>query len=581
MSPANDPAANDPARSPDSATRPLAETPSSGQATADDPTNRSATPTDATDPTGDLSPHASFDGGDLDCGNGLLLLIRRHIDPLEVGQRLEIRSREASVRTDLPAWCRLTNNPLVGQSSHGVETRFVVTKGARTTTKRVVPTIESQPAIEPQPMTEPRSAIEPKVAVAATTETPLSADRRATAPPPDLPAAVHMPAAVPLPALPVMGIGSWPRPRWLMQALAERLQGRLSEADFQATANDAVRLVVDHQQRAGVQVLTDGEQRRDNYASFVGGILDNCQLIPLTDLLPYVDDPDKFAAELQALDIPASEVRHPAVFGPLGRSRPLAVHEHRFVAGLSNLPCKVALPGPYLLTRTMWLECVSDRAYTCRNALARDVVRVLREELVELLQAGVALVQFDEPVLTEVVFGQPSEKRSFMCGALSERLPPAEELAFALRLFQELTADLPQERIALHVCRGNWTPDESKALSGSYQPLLEFLCQVPVGNYFLEACTPRAGEWDMLADLPRDRRLGLGMVNQKVSAVEDSAKIVARVEAALQRFGDRLMLTPDCGFATFADNPLSSAEVATAKLAALTHARAEILGHGR
>ena len=366
-----------------------------------------------------------------------------------------------------------------------------------------------------------------------------------------------------------------------MQALAERLQGRLSEADFQATANDAVRLVVDHQQRAGVQVLTDGEQRRDNYASFVGGILDNCQLIPLTDLLPYVDDPDKFAAELQALDIPASEVRHPAVFGPLGRSRPLAVHEHRFVAGLSNLPCKVALPGPYLLTRTMWLECVSDRAYTCRNALARDVVRVLREELVELLQAGVALVQFDEPVLTEVVFGQPSEKRSFMCGALSERLPPAEELAFALRLFQELTADLPQERIALHVCRGNWTPDESKALSGSYQPLLEFLCQVPVGNYFLEACTPRAGEWDMLADLPRDRRLGLGMVNQKVSAVEDSAKIVARVEAALQRFGDRLMLTPDCGFATFADNPLSSAEVATAKLAALTHARAEILGHGR
>lgn len=573
MSPANDPANNEPAHSPESTTRPLAETPTSRDPSNPSPMNP-ATDSAAMDSMAEVAPHASFDGGDLDCGNGLLLLIRRHIDPLEVGQRLEIRSREASVRTDLPAWCRLTNNPLVGQSIHGVETRFVVTKGARTTTKRAATTIQSQSAIEPVQRIEPKSAIEPKVTMAATVA-PEASGPRASVPLPDLPAAVR------LPALPVMGIGSWPRPRWLMQALAERLQGRLSEAEFQTTADDAVRLVVDHQQRAGVQVLTDGEQRRDNYASFVGGILDNCQLIPLTDLLPYVDDPDKFAAELQALDIPASEVRHPAVFGPLGRSRPLAVHEYRFVAGLADAPCKVALPGPYLLTRTMWLECVSDRAYTCRNALARDVVRVLREELVELLQAGVALVQFDEPVLTEVVFGQPSEKRSFMCGALSERLPPAEELAFALRLFQELTADLPQERIALHICRGNWTPDESKALSGSYQPLLEFLCQVPVGNYFLEACTPRAGEWDMLADLPHDRRLGLGMVNQKVAAVEDSAKIAARVEAALQRFGDRLMLTPDCGFATFADNPLSSAEVATAKLAALTHARAQILGHGR
>lgn len=52
--------------------------------------------------------------------------------------------------------------------------------------------------------------------------------------------------------------------------------------------------------------MTDGEQRRDSYASFVGSILDNCQLIPLTDLLPLVDDPEEFARELRALDVPAS-----------------------------------------------------------------------------------------------------------------------------------------------------------------------------------------------------------------------------------------------------------------------------------
>ena len=58
-------------------------------------------------------PDVSFDGGDLDCGNGLLLLIRKHIDPMDRGKLLEIRSTEISVDEDLPAWCRMTGNELV------------------------------------------------------------------------------------------------------------------------------------------------------------------------------------------------------------------------------------------------------------------------------------------------------------------------------------------------------------------------------------------------------------------------------------------------------------------------------------
>ena len=95
-----------------------------------------------------------------------------------------------------------------------------------------------------------------------------------------------------------MGVGSWPRPGWLLRALHERLSGRLSDDEFQQYADDAVRLAVAAQERAGVDVITDGEQRRDNYASFVGGRLDNCQLIPITDLLPYVTDPDELRAIL-------------------------------------------------------------------------------------------------------------------------------------------------------------------------------------------------------------------------------------------------------------------------------------------
>src|SRR5579862_6555426 len=76
------------------------------------------------------SPAVTFDGGDLDCGNGLLLLIRKHIDPLLDGQLLEIRSRESSVAEDLPAWCRMTKNELVSSIRQGDVWSFLVSKRA-------------------------------------------------------------------------------------------------------------------------------------------------------------------------------------------------------------------------------------------------------------------------------------------------------------------------------------------------------------------------------------------------------------------------------------------------------------------
>jgi hypothetical protein len=156
-------------------------------------------------------------------------------------------------------------------------------------------------------------------------------------------AARREPVAAPsVPALAVTGMGSWPRPRWLVEAMHAHVQGRLDDKAFQETADDAVRLIASAQQRAGATVYTDGEQRRDSYASFVATRLDNCQLVPLIDLLPLVEDPAAFEAELRALDVPAGEVRHPGVFGRIRRSRPIAVHEFDFLRTLTPAPIKVA-----------------------------------------------------------------------------------------------------------------------------------------------------------------------------------------------------------------------------------------------
>jgi len=509
-----------------------------------DPVDRHALPADA-----------RFDGGDLDCGSGLLLLIREHLDPLPRGGLLEFTSTDPGVEQDLPAWCRLTANDLVSWTRSGSVRSFLLCKGA----------LPERPAA--------RTASEPALGrgagLAGLAQVPVSIPTR-------LPAPAPAPA---IPSLAAMGVGSWPRPRWLVAAIHEHVEGRLPDVEFDATCDDAVRLAVAAQERAGADVVTDGEQRRDSYANFVGGRLDNCRLIPLTDLLPLVDHPAELEAQFRSLDVPASEVRHPAVFGRLSRSRPIAAHELAFVRTLTERPVKVAIPGPYGLSRMMWLECVSDRAYASRDALADDVVRVLREEIHHLLAGGAALVQLDEPVLTEVVHGRAGSTRSFMCGALSSKGSVGEELRRAESWIGRVVEGLPRDRLAIHLCRGNWTKDESAALSGDYAPLVPMLSRLAIGTYFLEMSTPRAGDVEVLRGLPDDRRVAVGVVNPKHDRVESLEEVLAKARRAIDVVGrERLLLVPDCGFATFADNPVATAAVAEAKLAVLARASAVLRG---
>lgn len=539
----------------------------------------------------EFSPSASFDGGDLDCGNGLLLLIRKHIDPLLPGQLLEVISSEISVEEDLPAWCRLTKNDLVSWTKDGKIRSYLICKGRFAESEGPLSVgIEDNQMERRLPAGSERSRQDggaPQLEGGRRENAPhLESSRRDKG-------ASHLESgrrdnaaselekgrrdggvAVPdVEPCAVMGIGSWPRPNWLLRILHERLEGRLSEDEFQQSADDAVRLAIASQLRAGVDVVSDGEQRRDNYSSFVGNILDNCQLIPLVDLLPLVDDPEKFAAQMKSLDVPADKVRHPAVFGKIGRSRPLSLHELEFAKTVTSTPIKVALPGPYLLTRTMWIDCITDNAYRSREELASDIVKILKDEAQGLLASGATLVQFDEPVLSEVAFTGAKNTRSFMCGALGERGDTKQELEFALQLINQVVDQLPPSRTAMHICRGNWTRDETVALAGDYRALLPVLMEVNVGTLFLEFCTPRAGELNVIAEIPTSKRIGIGVVNPKHAEVESVEAIAQRIEQAAALVSpDRLVFTPDCGFATFADNPVASATIAEAKLKAVSEA---------
>ncbi len=486
----------------------------------------------------------SFDGGQLDCGNGLLLLIRQHLDLLEKGQTLEVLSSESSVEADLPSWCRLTSNQLISWTKTGQQRSFLLCRGSFISEQE-----NASDQLLAQSYPNNSESISENPAGEAQEIKPFS----------------------------VMGIGSWPRPVWLLPYLHKYLEGKIGEENFNSIADDAVRLSVAAQIRAGVSVISDGEQRRDNYASFVGLRLEGCQLIPLTDLLPLVDNPEKFKSEMQSLDVPADKVRHPVVFGRLARKGSLAGAERAFLSTISNLPIKIALPGPYLLSRMMWMDCFVDKVYGNRRELAFDIVRLLRDEIADLLKDGVSLIQLDEPVLSEIAFTGAKKTRSFMCGALSERGESAAEISFAIELLNAVCKGFPRQRLAMHICRGNWTPDESTALTGSYEALLEVMNSVDVGTLFLEYCTPRAGELSILNNLRKDMRVGLGAANPKSPQIESTESIVIKANQCVEILGaDRVLLNPDCGFATFADNPVASMAIAEAKLRNLS-AASEIL----
>lgn len=385
-----------------------------------------------------------------------------------------------------------------------------------------------------------------------------------------------------IPRFPVTTVGSWPRPEELVRAQRAVQAGRGDSAALMEQADAAVRDWLRLQEEVGVDIVTDGEQRRDNFYSFVCEKLAGVRLMSLAEMLDIVEDRVGFERLLQSLDVPAYSIRNPTCTGRIERRAPLAVDELRFVRQYTNKPVKVPLPGPYLLTRAMWVKEVTRQVYDSKEALAEDVVAVLQEELLELADAGAAFIQLDEPVLTEVAFN-PGGTRTFMCAALASRADPAEELEWAVSLINRvleplLALDL-RPWLGLHVCRGNWSVNEATLLRGAYHPLAPYLARLNVDQLVLEFATPRAGELGSLfgtADLSH-KELGLGVVNPRTTDVESPKEIVARVQEALSFLpAERIFLNPDCGFATFATRPMNGTEVARRKLEAMV-AAAKIL----
>ena len=373
-------------------------------------------------------------------------------------------------------------------------------------------------------------------------------------------------------------IGSMPRSKKIM-ALNRRLKMDLDyEKEYEDLIKTETENLVKLQEKYSIDLITNGELARDNYVSFVADKIDGVVMMNMGDMLEYIEDKQAFEQILETLDVPSVSIKNAICNGVLKYNKSLVSDEIKFLKKITNSPVKATLPGPYLMTRSMWLPALTKKFYNSKEELGEDVIKILKQEIDNLVQAGVDVIQFDEPVLTEVVFSE-GKTRSFMCAALSERKDPTEELKFATNLIKSVMDYIKEKDVlsSLHVCRGNWSKDESILLSGPYTPLVPLFEETSPDILALEFSTPRAGELDSLLSSEKIKEnsiLALGVINPRTDIIESSQSIIEKTEEALKFIPkEKIWLNPDCGFATFSNRPVSTFEIIEKKLEQLQIAK--------
>ena len=373
-------------------------------------------------------------------------------------------------------------------------------------------------------------------------------------------------------------LGSMPRSKKLLTAKRKLNKGNIDLKTYQEILDEETKYVINLQENNNIDIITNGELSRDNYVSFIAEKLNGVTMMSMADMFDYIEDKQGFEQILEILDVPAISIKNAICTGKVKYNKPLVADEMIELKKLTDKKIKATLPGPYLITRSMWLPALSKQYYDSKDSLGEDIIKVLKEEIDSLAKIGIDVIQFDEPVLTEVVFSE-GKTRSFMCAALSEKKDPTEELKFATKLIKSVI-DYAKEKeilVSLHVCRGNWSRDESILLTGPYTPLLPLFEETLPNILTLEFSTPRAGEISSLfsSTLIRDNCiLGLGVMNPRTVDIEPLEDILNRVEEVMQYIPkERIWLNPDCGFATFANRPVSTMEIIDKKLARLNEAK--------
>ena len=341
-------------------------------------------------------------------------------------------------------------------------------------------------------------------------------------------------------------VGSLLRPPELLEAREAFSEGRLPEAEFRRVEDESVLKALELQRAAGIDVVTDGEYRRTGWSAAAAGAIDGLVPVegsPIRRIFaewrgPEPGEINQALARVQSM-VAAERVR---------KTRRFVARDAAFLHDNAPGPWKVTLPGPMSMAGGMFEPGVTDAVYPNRFALAEDLAPMLNEEFTALVQDGASYVQLDSLHYVERVADKTVRQRM-----IEEGEDPDAYLDGLIRLDNLALAGLrgtPGLTVGLHMCRGNarsrWHAE------GSYEPIAEkAFQQLNVDRFLLEYESERAGGFEPLRFIPRDKSVVLGIVSSKIGSLESVDSLRRRVEEATKYVPiENLAISPQCGFAS-------------------------------
>ncbi|MBI1736421.1 MAG: 5-methyltetrahydropteroyltriglutamate--homocysteine methyltransferase [Candidatus Rokubacteria bacterium] len=309
-------------------------------------------------------------------------------------------------------------------------------------------------------------------------------------------------------------VGSYPQPRWLVDherfasnavpRVRMREIWRVAEPWLAEAQDDATRVAVHDMERAGVDVVSDGEMRRESYFNQFATALDGLDL-------------DRPGVAIGRLGKPTPV---PRVVGPIARTRAVLRRDAEFLRGITDRRIKVTLPGPFTMTQLAQNEHYPDDA-----ALAMAYAVAVNEELREL-EPIVDVLQLDEPYLQ----AHPDRARDYGVAVIDRALAGIRKTT------------------VVHLCFGyafSWSLAGREKRESGYSFLPE-LDRTRATQVSIEAAQPRL-DLAILGALP-SKTVVLGVLDLGEPTVETAQTVAARIEAALEHLpAERLVVAPDCG----------------------------------
>jgi 5-methyltetrahydropteroyltriglutamate--homocysteine methyltransferase len=342
-------------------------------------------------------------------------------------------------------------------------------------------------------------------------------------------------------------VGSLLRPAAVKEARVRFDDGMLSAEEFRAVEDEAIGRAVRLQEDAGLDVVTDGEMRRLNFQDSFGASVEGYDAARST--LKVYERRVEGSAPLQRWDIPkiqeagtAVSHRRPAK-ARLMLAHNIPLEEYRFVSGIAGKPAKVSLIGPDRISQRFDYQA-STAVYRGMDDFLADAVAIEREIIKSLADAGCRYVQIDAPGFTAYV-DPPSLAQMRARGE-----DPMENFSRSLKAEAAVIADFPGMTFGIHLCRGNQRSMWHR--EGSYDAIAERLfTELPHDRFLLEYDSPRAGSFDALRFVPKDKVVVLGLISSKVPELEKVDDLARRIDAATKFIPlDQLAISPQCGFAS-------------------------------